>query len=225
MGAMLLAGIIWVVTHLGLSSTPLRGQIVSRLGEQAFLGIYSLVAFGTLGYLIYVYTVVPHFDYLWTPNLDLYWIAKLTMPIACIFIVGSFMANNPTMVGGKVDADAAEPATGVFRITRHPLQWGFIIWAIGHIIANGDVVSIIFFTSLFLVSLLGTYGMDSKKAKSTDEAWPAYVAVTSNLPFGALLSGRNRLVMRELWLPVVVGLVLFAILYVVHEYIAGVKII
>ena len=42
-------------THMVLSSLPVRSKLVSRLGEKAFLGLYSLVAFATFIPLVWVY--------------------------------------------------------------------------------------------------------------------------------------------------------------------------
>ena len=75
----ILAAGIWVMSHLGLSSTRLRPLLVSRLGEQGFLGIYSLVALASIGYLIWAYMYAQRFEYFWLPNIELNWIPKLTM--------------------------------------------------------------------------------------------------------------------------------------------------
>ena len=225
MGEILFAGLIWVVSHLGISSTPLRKVIVSLVGEGIYLGLYSLVSLASLGYLIWIYGQVPRFDYLWLPDPQLYWLAKITMPVALIFLVGGFMVSNPTMVGGQLTSDQlAEPANlarGVTRITRHPFQWSVVIWAVGHIVANGDWVSVIFFTALGLVSLIGTVLMDAKKTKTLSEGWPVYAGVTSNLPFAAIIAGRNRLVLNELWAPIGVGVAAFLLLYYFHEALTG----
>ncbi len=222
-----LAATLWVVTHLGLSSTPLRGALVGVVGEKGFAGVYSLVAFASLGFLIWVYGTVPRFDYFWLPNPDLYWVAKVTMPIALILMLGGFMVRNPTMVGATLDdaGAAAAMATGVTRITRHPFQWAVVIWGVGHIVANGDQVSVVFFSAFVLVSLAGTFLMDMKKRRSFGDAWSAYAGVTSNVPFAALMSGRNQLVLKELWLPVAVGLVAYALLYYFHEALFGALIV
>lgn len=221
------ASLLWVGTHLGLSSTPLRKILVGVIGEQFYLLVYSLLAAGTLGYLIWVYTDVPRFDYLWLPNPDLYWFAKLTMPVALILLVGGFMVKNPTNVGMTIDDpdQARELARGVTRITRHPLQWAIILWAAGHVIANGDWVSVIFFSSFFVLSLLGSMLMDKKKAVTLGPGWQGYAAVTSNVPFVAIVAGRNRLVIKELGLPVVVGLVVYAVAYYFHESYTGAVVI
>ena len=99
MWQILFAGCLFVGAHLGVSSTPLRGRLVSAVGERGYLGIYSLLALTTLVYLIWMYGEVPRYHYLWLPAPALYWVAKLVMPIAFIFLLGGFMVKNPTAVG------------------------------------------------------------------------------------------------------------------------------
>ena len=223
MTEMMVAALIWVITHLGISSTPLRKTLVGALGEKGYLGLYSLVALAAFAYLIWTYTSVPRFDYLWMPNPDLYWVAKITMPVAFVLLVGGFMVKNPTNVGMSIDSSeqAVEMAKGVTRITRHPLQWAIILWAIGHIVANGDYVSVIFFGSFLALSLLGSFLMDKKKADTMGEGWAAYAKVTSNIPFAAILSGRTRMELKELGLPVAAGLLVHVAASYFHESYTG----
>ena len=219
------ASVIWILTHLGLATNPLRGQLVALLSERVYLLVYSGVALLALANLIWVYTDVPRFDYQWMPNPDLYWVAKLSMPMATILLVGGFMVKNPTMVWMErvldQESDPADLARGVTRISRHPFQWAVVIWALGHLVANGDWVSIIFFSSFVVVSGLGGWLMDRKKRASLGDAWQPYAAVTSNVPFVAILSGRNRLVLAELGLPVGLGLLVYVLLYYFHEALTG----
>ncbi len=219
MAELWIAAGIWVGTHLGISSTPIRGALVRVFGQGLYLLFYSLVAAAALAYLIWVYSQAPRFDYLWMPDPDLYWVAKVTMPLAMILLVGGFMLPKP-------NADAAqgwqvEPARGVLRITRHPMQWAIIIWAIGHIIANGDTVSLVFFNAFLVLSFFGTFLMDHKQAQTDAEQWHQFAGVTSNLPFAALLAGRNRWAFREWLWPVVVGLGLYALAFYFHESFTG----
>ncbi|MEM7080822.1 MAG: NnrU family protein [Pseudomonadota bacterium] len=230
MNEMLSAALLWVVTHLGVSSTPLRGWLVKRIGQGPYLLLYSLLATATLAYLVYVYVTIVSFDYLWVPNPNLYWFAKLLLPFAFVLLVGGFMVKNPSMVGMSVaqvqaDADAGRLATGVTRITRHPFQWAVILWAATHVIANGDLRSVIFFTSFFLLSLFGTVLMDMKKRASLGAVWARYEQATSNVPFVALLQGRNQWCWGEFGLPVLVGLVTYGIVYLGHEWLTGAPVI
>ena len=226
---MLLAGALFVGTHLGISSTPARARLISVVGEKGYLGLYSLCALATLGYLIWLYGEIPRYDYVWLPSPLLYAIARFIMPLALILLLGGFMVKNPTNVGmeGMLRGaqDETDLARGVTRITRHPFQWGVVLWAISHLIANGDTVSIVFFSSFLLLSLIGTFMIDRKKAASLGATWHPYRDQTSNIPFAAIAAGRNRLQLAELWLPVGVGLAgYFALLYG-HQWIAGVRLI
>ena len=43
---MMIAGVLFLGTHLGVSSSGLRVRLVSVLGEKGYLGLYSLVVAG-----------------------------------------------------------------------------------------------------------------------------------------------------------------------------------
>lgn len=222
MSEILTAALVWVVTHLGISSTKLRDALVSRMGANAYIVFYSLIAAAALSFLVYQYTVVPREIYFWLPNPDLYWVPKVFMIVALIFALGGFLVRNPTNVGMTLEAEgAAELATGVTRITRHPFQWGVVLWAGSHIVVNGDLVSIVFFLSFALVSGAGAFLMDMKKARTMGDGWVEYAKVTSNIPFAAIIDGRNSLKLSELILPILVGLVGYALLWYFHESFTG----
>jgi uncharacterized membrane protein len=225
---MVLAGLLFLGTHLGISSTSLRGVLVARLGERGYLGVYSLIAFATLGLMIWLYAQLPRHTYYWLPDPNLYQLTKFVMPIAMILLLGGFLVRNPTAVGMEAalsqEGAAASMARGVTRITRHPLQWSIVLWAAVHLGANGDQVSVAFFGTFLILGLAGGVLIDRKKAARLGADWAAFASVTSNLPFVAILTGRNRLVLKELILPVLVGLAGYAGVYWAHPWLAGVPI-
>ena len=65
--------------------------------------------------------------------------AKILMGAALFLAAGSFLVKNPTAVGmvGLLSQEA-ELARGVTRITRHPFQWGVMIWSGTHKIVAGS---------------------------------------------------------------------------------------
>ncbi|MGD8416837.1 MAG: NnrU family protein [Pseudomonadales bacterium] len=225
---LLLAGLLFLGTHLGVSSSGIRGRVVAVLGERGYLFFYSVIAVATLAYLIWLYNELPRYDYLWLPSPGLYLTAELIMPAALVLAAGSFMIRSPTAVGGGAlltTSGGGELARGVGRITRHPFQWGVLLWAVAHVVANGDTNSVIFFASLGAVAGLGTLLMDRRRAATFGEAWRAYAAHTSNVPFLAIVQGRNRLVFGELWLPLIVGGGLYVLLLWGHRWVSGVRIV
>ena len=227
MFGVLLAGAALLLTHIGISGTRVRDHLVAVLGEPAYLGLFSLLTLVTMGGLIWAYGAAPRFDYLWFPSLALNWVPKLLLWPALVLLVGGFMVRNPSAVGqGHLLADAkarTAAATGVNRITRHPFQWSVILWAGSHLIANGDTVSVVFFSTFVLLSLLGSFSLDAKKARRLGVDWHSYANLTSNIPFAAILRGNNRLVGSELLLPALVASALYAALYIGHPWIAGVE--
>ncbi|MCZ6643838.1 MAG: NnrU family protein [Gammaproteobacteria bacterium] len=229
MWIMVMGGALFLATHLGISSTPLRTKLTDSLGQRGYLGLYSLLAIATLGYLIWLYNIVPRYDYFWGLDPALYWAPKILMPIACVFLLGGFMVRNPTAVGLenmlKDPAQKDQLVRGLTRITRHPFQWSVVFWAVSHMIANGDVASVVFFGTFAILGLLGGVLIDRKKAASSGEHWQPFAQVTSNVPFAAILSGRNKLVLKELLLPVVVGLLGYGVVFWGHEWVSGVRII
>ncbi len=210
-----LAGFLFFLTHLGVSSTGLRPLLIQRYGQNAYLGIYTGLAFATLAALIWTYTSTAHFPLHW-PALTQ--VPMLIMPIAVFFIVGGFTVPNPTSVGAESKL-AGDAARGLLRITRHPVQWGLLLWAASHLLANGDSASIGFFGSMAAVSALGMLAMDRRKA-SLDH-WVAFAAVTSLVPFAAIAGGRNRLVVAELLLPLGIAAVVTAALWWFHPSLSG----
>ena len=209
-GAILFAG-----THIGISSTGLRAQLITRFGQQAYLGIYSLISLITIGALIWAYAHSVHGPSLWPTSHSL---PLALMPIALFFIVGGFTVPNPTSVGAeaRIGADAVR---GMLRITRHPVMFGFLLWALTHVVANTDLPSLLFFATFALVAGVGMLSIDQRK--STSAAWPAFAAATSLMPFAAIAAGRNKLVLGELWLPAAIAIALYVALLWGHPWLSG----
>ena len=225
MGELALAGIAFVATHLGVSSTPLRATLVGRIGERAYLGLYSVLAAVTLVWLIVAFNHASHAQFVWAPTPALRHIPFVVMPFAFMFMLGGFMTRNPTAVGQEATVGQVGEGAGMLRITRHPFQWSVVMWAAAHVLANGDVASLLFFGSLGTLSLWGTYLIDAKKARTMGAAWTAFAHATSNVPFAAIVQGRNRLVIRELIAPFVAGIVLYALVLWGHVYVSGVALL
>lgn len=222
MSHLALAGILFLLTHLGISSTPARGLLLGSLGERGYQALYSIIAAVTLVYFVMVFIGTSHTEFLWAPSLTLRWVALVLMAVAFVLLLGGFMTRNPTAVGQEGTIKEVGEGAGLVRITRHPFQWSVVIWAVAHVLANGDAASLIFFGLLGLVSLLGTFLIDRKKAVTMGEDWAPFAQATSNIPFGAILSGRNRIVIGELWMPVLVGGLGYALVLWLHEWISGV---
>lgn len=203
-----------------VSNTPLRGAAVRAIGERGYLGLYSAAAFATLGWMIWAYLRAP-VQPLW-PGLRLLPLA--VMPVALVLVVAALSSRNPTAVMQAGALKAAEPARGIIRVTRHPMMWGVMLWAVAHVLARGDLAAAIFFGGFFALAALGTVAIDARKADSLGEDWKRFAAVTSNVPFGAIAGGRNRLVWGEIgWARAAAALAAYAALLFAHPYLFGAR--
>jgi uncharacterized membrane protein len=219
LGQLVVATLAFVATHF-VSSTPLRSAIAGAIGERSWLGLYSLVAFATLGWMAWAYGQAP-LQPVW-PGLRLLPVA--VMPVALVLLVGGLLTRNPTAVMQERAMRSSEPARGMIRVTRHPLMWSFMLWAAAHILARGDVASLVFFGGFLVVAALGTVLIDTRKARTLGEDWQRFAAVTSNVPFGAIATGRNRFVAGEIgWRVVVVAGIAYAALLAVHGALFGAR--
>jgi uncharacterized membrane protein len=218
-----LASTAFAISHLGLSSAPLRGRLVARLGEKGFRGLCGLVALLMLGALIAAYSQASHHLYLWPPGPGVRHLPLLIMPLALFLIAGGVRVPNPSAVGMENQLDRPEPVRGVLRLTRHPVMWGVGLWAAVHLVANGDQASLLFFGGFLLTALGGAAHLDRRMAAAEGERWRRFAEVTSFVPFAALLVGRQRWARRELGQPAAWGLGVFVLLLLLHPFLFGVR--
>ncbi len=184
-----IAAVVFVGTHF-LLSHPLRRPLVAAVGEKLFLVVYSVVAIAAIGWLSSAYRKAPSAPLLW-PVGDAVWAAAtVVMLIASMLLMGS-LVRNPASPG--VPADAALPeARGVFAITRHPMNWSFVLWGLVHVAVYPLPANIVVAGAIVVLALVGSALQDRKKAVLQPERWAAWEARTSFLPFAALIDGRAR---------------------------------
>lgn len=219
--SLLAAAIFFVGLHLLVSGTKLRNAIVDRTGEALFQGLFSLLALFGIVWLSVAYSRADYVE-LWGQLHGLRWPAIAVMLIAFQFVGIGITTPSPTATGGEVKLDEEEGPRGIVRITRHPFLWGIAIWALGHLIMNGDLAALILFGSLLGLALAGPLSIDAKRRRKFGEKWDRFTAVTSNVPFAAIAQGRNSLELAELgWWRIALALVIFAAILTFHATLFG----
>jgi uncharacterized membrane protein len=219
--SLMIAAIAFCGSHVLLSSTRMRGSLREQLGEYGFLAVYSLTAAVTFAWFLMAYTRAPTME-LWPRQPWTALVPVVVMPLATILLIAGYTTPNPTTVGMERTARADDPAPGILRVTRHPVMWAIGLWAISHLVANGDLRSLIFFGALALLSLGGTVLIDRKKRLALGSDWPRLAALTSNFPFAALVTGRTRVRWRDVSiLRIIAGLLLYAVFFRAHAVITG----
>lgn len=218
MRSLVLAALFFVGIHVGIAGTRLRDVLVARLGEQAYLGCFSLLSLVALVWLTTSYGAAPYVV-TWGLLPELRPLALGVVLIAFVLAVLGLTTPSPTVVGGEKTLAAAEPAVGIQRVTRHPFLWGVALWAAMHLVVNGHQKALVLFGAMLLLGVIGPRSIDAKRARRFGPAWERYAAVTSNVPFLAILQGRNRLRLGEIGAGrLVFALALFVVVLVLHPF-------
>ena len=183
LASLALASTAFVGSHFAMSH-PLRAAMVGRLGQRGFLAVYSLVSVATLIWMVVAFrTAHRGAAFLWDAG-DAGWIAgTFLMWLGTILFVGSFRRNPSFPTGGAPVTDIGDPV-GVLRITRHPMLWGFILWATTHAIVAPTPPSLVLVAAIAILSIGGGIGQDAKKLRLIGEPWREWEVRTSFVPFG-----------------------------------------
>ena len=118
----------------------------------------------------------------------------------------------------------ARSPEGIVRVTRHPFLIGVGLWAVVHLVANGDVASFIFFGAFAVTALAGTVSIDAKRRRALGPGWQSFAAQTSIVPFAAIAAGRTRFNPGEIatW-RLVAAVIAYALMLGGHSHIIGVS--
>ena len=144
--------------------------------------------------------------------------------LAMLLIVPGLTTPNPTSVRQEGALDRPGVTKGMLRITRHPFLWGVAIWAVGHLLVNGDAASIVLFGAMLALALFGTISIDAKRRRALGAKWDAFAAETGNIPFAAILRGQQTLSLVEIgWWRIALAVVIWGLLAWAHPYMFGVR--
>lgn len=138
--------VAWFAVHLfPIFAAGPRAGIKGKLGA-AYLPVYALVTVGTVALMSIGYQQAPFVE-VWSPPTFLVHVNNLLMVLAIfVFIAGRI----PSVVRNKI---------------RHPQLTAVKIWALAHLLVNGDLASIVLFVGLLawaVVALIGTNKRDGK---------------------------------------------------------------
>lgn len=221
------ATLFFLAIHFFVSGTRLRDAIVGRIGQGPYQGAFVLASFAGLGWLGYAFAQArtqPWNTAYWTVGDASRDVQIVLTLLAFLLIVPGLATPNPTSVRQEGALERPDVVKGMLRITRHPFLWGVAIWAFGHLVVNGDRASLILFGSLLLLALFGTASIDAKRRRALGPAYDTFTAQTSNVPFAAILSGRQKLSLGEIgWQRIVIAVAIWAVLVLAHPFLFGVQ--
>jgi len=217
--AILLLWLAFAGSHVALSSARLRPRLVGALGDQRFLGLYSLVALATFFPLCWVYFESRHAGaFLWWTgdSTAVRWLAYVGVAAALALVVGGVSTPSPAGMGAL-----AQPAVrGALRWSRHPVFMGLGLLGLLHLlVARIHVADLLFFAGFPLFAVVGCAHQDARKLRERGESYRELAARTPFLPFTGSEALRG---IREAPVAVAVGVALAVALRWLHPLAFGV---
>jgi uncharacterized membrane protein len=184
MALLILGVMLWAAAHLfptlGLN---LRARIIQRLGEGPYRGFFSFVI------VLAVILMVLGWNSA-TPTL-VYRAPSLGPPLTGML-----------MLIAMVLFFAARPKTNIKRALRHPQLIGVFVWALAHLLANGDSRSVVLFGGLGIWTIVQIIATNRR-----DGPWKKPDPVSARMDA----------------IPVVIGVVAYAVLLWAHPWLFGVS--
>jgi len=177
-----LAIVVFVAAHSLPSMKPLRSRLVARMGERGYIAGYSVLSVVLTVWLIAAVRAAPVVE-LWPMTVPAMWVTAVAMFVSgWLLVVG---LTTPNILSIRVRPAAFDPARpGLLVVTRHPIFWALALWAFGHLVANGDLATALFFGLAGLFSVGGTFILDVRRRREMGvEAWRAATANAPRVPF------------------------------------------
>lgn len=154
---MLVLGILlWAVTHLFVAlGADARSKIIGAIGLNPYKGLFSLALILSLVLIVMGWKSMPH-DMLYVPPAGMRHLTLALMPIAVILFT------------------SARAPTDIRQIVRHPQLTSVKLWAVAHLLSNGETRAVILFSGMLAWAVLEVIFINRR-----DGAWvkPARVGV------------------------------------------------
>lgn len=210
-----LALTVFLLSHVIPVRPPVRPWLVRHLGLRGYVIGYSVLSTGLLVWLFVAAGRAPYIEVI--PPLEaLRWAPLIVMPLVCLLAVLGLSVVNPFSFGGMGRGVFNPAQPGVLALTRHPLLLAMILWALAHLLANGDLAHVILFALLALFPALSMTLIDRRKQRQMGPEWHRLAQNTAGLSLRRLGQVRPGL---RIWL---VTAAVFATLVALHAPVIGV---
>lgn len=137
--------IVGLALFLGVHSVRLiglRGPLIAVMGQGAYSIVYSLISAIGLALVVYGHILAHPSQAVWAPPEWTRTMALVLVPVSIVLIVSAYLPGH------------------IRSVVRHPMTLGVLLWAIAHLVANGEIASFILFGSFAawaLLTLLSAY--------------------------------------------------------------------
>jgi uncharacterized membrane protein len=132
-----------------------KSPALARLGEMRFKGLFSLFAMTGFLAIIFGMKAAP-LQPLWQPPASSATVANLAMPVAFCLLVAAYVPSN------------------LRRIFGNPMLSAVLLWSLAHLVANGDLASLLLFGSFGIFAVVDIISVGTRSAVAVAAKKPFY---------------------------------------------------
>jgi uncharacterized membrane protein len=150
----LVAGLVlFLGVHFFSSLRERRGRLIATVGEGPYKGLYSLLSLAGFALIVYGIGKAPSVE-LWAPPTWGRHAAIWIMPFALILLAGAYIPGN------------------LRRFTAHPMLSAITLWALAHLLANGDLAGLLLFGGFGAYALYAMWSQTRRGARPSSTRRP-----------------------------------------------------
>lgn len=133
--SILLTGlVIFIAVHLFPTFLAQRRALIDKLGYVFYLAVFSVISLAGFLMIIYGFFLAPRVD-LYPPPAVAPVVAQAVMPLVFILLLSAYLK---THIRDKL---------------KHPMLIGTAMWAIVHLLANGDSATVTLFAGFLIYAI------------------------------------------------------------------------
>lgn len=146
---LILGMLIFFAAHVFATMRERRTALIARIGEGPYKGLYSLVSLAGLVMIAYGFGAwrAAGAPQLWYPPVWTKHIALVLVPIAAILIVAAYV---PSHLRTRL---------------KHPMLTGVKVWALAHLLANGDLAGVVLFGGFLVYAVYDRIAVKERAAR------------------------------------------------------------
>lgn len=203
---------LFAIAHSGLAALRLPAE--KRLGARAYRVFFALVSL-----ILAVPVFIFYFNHRYA-GVALWFVQDVPGMELLISVVSSlaFFFLYPATFNLLEVAAIARPQvhlfeTGITRISRHPQLTGMTLWCLAHTLWIGSSFALLTALTLVGYHLFGAWHGDRRLETRYGDAFLALKERTSILPFGAILQGKQKLILAEFVRPAYLGVIATIVIF------------